>query len=213
MGELVAVCRVHTLLPDPGSVGVTAIDKRPVQGPVKVGDFGLYGDVQADRRDHGGLDKAVYAYSEESTAQWSGLLGAQIAPGTFGENLRTSGVDVDGALIGERWQVGDSVLLEVTSPRIPCGTFGRWLDQPSWPRRFTELGLPGAYLRVVARGHVSAGDPVVVVHRPDHGVTIARWFTERSPRDAETLDAADRSGAVRLAPNLRFFVDLALTRA
>lgn len=210
MSVLVAVCRVHQLLPDDDAVGVTAIDKRPVRGPVKVNALGVYGDVQADRKYHGGRDKAVYAYAEESALVWAEQLGTDVPPGRFGENLRTRGVAVDDAVIGERWQVGGTVVLEVTCPRTPCRTFGSFLGERSWPRRFTAVGLPGAYLRVVTRGTVEAGDAVQVVHRPSHGVTVARWFTDRSRDDARALLAAAAGGELRMAPALRTYVNRAL---
>lgn len=213
MSVLVAVCRVHQLLPDDDVVGVTAIDKRPVDGPVKVNDLGLYGDVQADRTYHGGHYQALYAYAEESARGWEERLGTPIPPGRFGENLRTRGVAVDDAVIGERWQVGDTVVLEVTSPRTPCRTFGSFLGERSWPKRFTAAGLPGAYLRVVTRGHIAAGDAVRVVHRPEHGVTVARWFTDRSKDDARALHEAAASGELTMAPALRTFVNRSLRRA
>jgi MOSC domain-containing protein YiiM len=128
-GVLVAVCRVHALLPDRGN-GVTAIDKRPVTSSVRVRPLGLFGDVQAERQHHGGIDQAVYAYAEEDALRLATLLGREVTPGLFGENLRTRGVDVTGAVIGERWRVGENVLLEVTYPRTPCGTFERRMGVP-----------------------------------------------------------------------------------
>lgn len=197
--RLIAVCRVHQLLPDSGTVGTTAIDKRPVTGPVGVRPLGLYGDVQADRKDHGGRDKAVYAYSDESARWWAERLGYEVTPGLFGENLRTSGLDVDGAIIGERWAVGEQVVVEVTMPRTPCATFGRRLGEARWVRRFSDGGLPGAYLRVVTGGELQAGDPVEVVSRPDHGVSVAGFFADPgagaaallAARDAGDLDLSD----------------------
>lgn len=184
-GSVLAVCRVHRLHSDSGSVGVTAIDKRPVEGPVRVRVLGLHGDLQADRKHHGGEDKAVYAYSQEDADHWAALLGRDIAPGSvFGENLRTTGICASGAVIGERWQVGQRVVLEVTSPRMPCATFGRYLDEPSWVRRFTQEGRAGVYLRVVTGGDIAAGDPIAVVHRPAHGITVQQVF--RGP-DADML--------------------------
>ncbi|SDQ04873.1 MOSC domain-containing protein [Quadrisphaera sp. DSM 44207] len=201
MPTLVAVCRVHRLLPDPGSVGVTAIDKRPVAGPVGVRALGLYGDVQADRKDHGGADKALYAYAEEAARAWEDELGREVVPGLFGENLRTAGLDVDGAELGERWRVGGRVLLEVTMPRTPCATFGRRLGEQHWVRRFTERGLPGAYLRVLQRGSVTAGDAVEVVHRPGHGVSVAGFLADPARHAARVLALAEE-GAVDVAADV-----------
>ncbi len=190
MPLVTAVCRVERLLPDSGTIGVTAIDKRPVEGPVRVRPLGLRADVQADRKHHGGTDQAVYAYADEDAAYFADQLARDVPPGLFGENLRTSGVDVTGAVTGERWHVGESLVLEVTIPRIPCGTFARRMRVDRWVRRFTEEGRPGAYLRVVRSGNVSAGDAVEVRDRPAHGVTIGELFAGiTADRARAVLDA------------------------
>lgn len=160
--------------------GSTGIDKRPVDGPVVVrapepGGSGLAGDTICDVRHHGGADQAVYAYAREDLDGWEPTLGP-LPSGTFGENLTTRGVDVTGAVIGERWRVGADLVLQVTTPRVPCRTFATWLDRRGWVRAFTEAARPGAYLRVVESGEVRAGDPVTVVDRPAHGVTIGTAF-------------------------------------
>ncbi|HEY5400888.1 MAG TPA: MOSC domain-containing protein [Trebonia sp.] len=165
-------------------VALTGIDKRPVDGPVLVsapgpkgtGAVGLAGDRVYDVRHHGGDDQAVYAYAREDLDQWQAELGVRLRNGVFGENLTTECVPVNDALVGERWRVGDEVLLEVCCPRIPCGTFQGWLGRSGWIRRFAEAAMPGAYLRVVAPGLIRAGDPVVIEHRPDHDVTVAVTF-------------------------------------
>lgn len=213
MSELLAVCRVTRLHPDAGQVGVTAIDKRPVEGPVRVRRLGLFGDVQADRADHGGHDKALYAYDDAEAAHWAAELGADVAPGQFGENLRTRGLDVDGAEIGERWRIGEQVVVEVTMPRTPCATFGRWLGQERWVRRFGDHGRPGAYLRVVERGEVEAGDRVDVVHRPGHGVTVTGWFTDPGADDARALLAARDTGTLELADIMTEMAEVVAARA
>jgi MOSC domain-containing protein YiiM len=161
-------------------IGRTGIDKQPADGPIGIavpapGASGVAGDRIFESDVHGGVDQAVYAYAREDLDAWQDTLRRPLSNGTFGENLTTSGLEVTGALIGERWRIGD-VELEVSSPRIPCNTFARWMDEPHWVKRFTARALPGAYLRVVAPGEVRAGDPVEVVHRPAHGLTIGVTF-------------------------------------
>ncbi|MDO8108123.1 MOSC domain-containing protein [Isoptericola sp. b441] len=207
-----AVCVVGALHPDAGTAGVTAIDKRPVDGPVRVGRFGLRGDVQADRKHHGGEDKALYAVDAAEIAWWSAQLGAELAPGAFGENLRVAGLPVDDALLGERWRIGD-IEVEVTGPRSPCATFGRWLGQDGWVRRYTERGRPGVYLRVVRGGEVRAGDQVTVLDRPTHGVSVARWFGAEHPEDARAVLVHARSGEWEPADYLRAGLETAAGRA
>ena len=150
----------------------SAIVKSPVDGPVAVRGVNLDGDEQADRRNHGGVDQAVYAYACESYEWWQRELDRELTPGIFGENLTLEGVDVDGAAIGERWAIGSTVL-EVTRPRIPCLKLARRMDDLGFIKRFAAARRPGAYLRIVAEGTLQAGDEVTVVSRPDHGVTIA----------------------------------------
>jgi len=183
--------------------GVTGIDKRPVDGPVRVsapgpkgvGASGLAGDAVCELRHHGGDHQAVYAVAREDLDDWERELGRPLASGMFGENLTTEGVDVSGARIGERWRVGSEVVLEVTSGRIPCLTFQGHLGEKGWVRRFTAKGAPGAYLRVIEPGELRAGDPIEIVHRPDHQVTVALQFravtTERGllPQVLEAGDA------------------------
>ena len=187
MSLVTAVCRVDRLHRDSGTIGITAIDKRPVDGPVRVRPLGLHADVQADRKHHGGEDQAVYAYADEDAAYFAESLGRDVPPGLFGENLRTSGVDVTGAVTGERWRIGATLELEVTIPRTPCGTFARRMKVDRWVKRFAEEGRPGAYLRVLRSGPVAAGDPIVVTHRPDHGVTIGEIFAGLSPEQARAV--------------------------
>lgn len=187
MPLVTAVCRVDRLHRDSGTIGITAIDKRPVDGPVRVRPLGLHADVQADRKHHGGVDQAVYAYADEDAAFFAESLGRDVPPGLFGENLRTSGIDVTGAVTGERWRIGETLELEVTVPRTPCGTFARRMQVDRWVKRFAEEGRPGAYFRVLRSGPVAAGDPIVVTHRPDHGVTIGQLFAGPSPEQARAV--------------------------
>ncbi|MBO0594230.1 MOSC domain-containing protein [Nesterenkonia sp. E16_7] len=188
-GTVDAVCVVHQLIEDAaGTVGVSGIDKRPVSGPVKVRTLGLHGDVQADRKHHGGTEKAVYAYAAEDAAWWATELGRDLPSGSFGENLRLSGIDLDGAHPGERWQIGDQVVLEATVPRIPCATFGRWLDQPGWVKRFIAAGRPGTYFKVITPGTVQAGDRAAVI------------AVAEAP-GASIRETARREGPARARPN------------
>ena len=163
---------------------LTGIDKRPVEGPVKVtaprakgmGMVGLAGDRVYDVRNHGGPDMAVYAYAREDLDFWTSELDLALPNGVFGENLTTEGADANGALVGERWRVGPALVLEATGPRVPCGTFQGWLAQAGWIKRFALAGRPGAYFRVIEPGEIEAGDEIEIVHRPDHDVTVALTF-------------------------------------
>ncbi|WP_116451421.1 MOSC domain-containing protein [Blastococcus litoris] len=171
----------------------SAIDKRPVPGRVAVHRLGLDGDVQVNRKWHGGEGQALYAYAQEDADRWAAELDRDLPAGRFGENLRTSGIDLTGAVLGERWRIGD-VLAEVTAPRTPCAKLQAHWGVPRLIKRFTERGLPGAYLRVLETGDIGAGDGIEVVERPDHGLTIGfafRAFTTDQDLLAELAPARD----------------------
>ncbi|GAA2169636.1 MOSC domain-containing protein [Pedococcus bigeumensis] len=166
------------------NVGVTGIAKRPVDSAVlrapgpKHGGLGsgVEGDFLGDTRHHGGDYQAVYAFAREELDWWADRLGRELPHGMFGENLTTTGLDVDGALVGERWAVGAEVLLEVCGPRIPCATFAARMGERGWVRRFSEVGRTGAYLSVVTGGTVRPGDAIEVVSRPSHDITVPDTF-------------------------------------
>ena len=185
----------------------SGIDKRPVEGRVAVGRLGLDGDVQANRRHHGGEGQAVYAYAQEDADWWAAELDRELPAGRFGENLRTTGLDLTGAVLGERWRVG-TTLLEVTASRTPCANFERFWGVPQLVRRFTAHGATGAYLRVLETGDVGAGDAVEVVSRPDHGVTVGLLFRamttqrRRLPEIAPALDHLPLKDRPKLAARI-----------
>jgi MOSC domain-containing protein YiiM len=149
----------------------TGIWKLPADGPVQAGPMGLEGDVQADRSVHGGVDMAIYVYAREEIDWWEAELGRPLEDGIFGENLTVRDVDVSGALVGERWRVGQA-LCEVSQPRIPCFKLGKRMDDPRFLKRFAQARRPGAYLRVLEGGAIGAGDAIEVLERPGHDVTV-----------------------------------------
>ena len=176
-------------------VGRTGIGKLPTDEPVEVRapgpkttglGSGLVGDFIGDGKHHGGDDQAVYAFQREDLDEWERRLGRELPNGFFGENLTTIGLDVNQARIGERWRIGQQVVLQVTAPRIPCSTFRGWMGEKGWARTFTAVGRPGAYLRVVTTGTIQAGDAIEVIGRPDHEVTITLLF-KATTTDRELL--------------------------
>jgi len=153
----------------------------------------LRGDEQADREVHGGAVRAVYAYAEEDYQWWHEQRGEALPPGKFGENLTLRGIDVSGALIGERWRIG-SAELRVTSPRVPCYKLAMAMDDPHFVREFAQALRPGTYLAVYEEGDVASGDPVEIVHRPNHSLTVAemaRIFLFERDRLGEMLRAPE----------------------
>ena len=163
---------------------VTSIWKQPVEGRLAARGVNIAGDDQADRGVHGGEHKAIYVYAREDQSWWESQLGRPIDVGGFGENLTLEGVDVTGAVIGERWAIGSAVV-EVSQARIPCVKLGARMGDKDFPIRFREALRPGAYLRIVAEGDLGAGDEVALISRPDHGITIRQVFSIYRTRPSE----------------------------
>lgn len=172
-----------------GSEGKTGIDKRAALGPIRFANQEVVGDVIVDRNHHGGFDQAVYAYAREDADWWEKEIGQEIAHGRFGENLTTSGIDVNRALIGERWKIG-STILEVSQPRIPCRVFAGFWQRPTLIKEFMRAGKPGTYLRIIQEGEIIAGDLIEIIYTPEHSITIADLYAAKN---------GDRSKVVEIA--------------
>ena len=179
---------VNAVIPDVGgSVGVTSIDKRSVSDSRQVTTAGVAGDQRSDIPNHGMPEQAVYAYAREDYEWWEAELDRELVPGNFGENLTTTGIDVTNAVIGQTWRIG-TTLLQVTGPRIPCGTFARFMEEDKWVKRFMAEGMPGAYFQILEAGEITAGDDIKIESTPEHGVTVSDVFQLVSgDRDPERI--------------------------
>jgi len=172
-----------------GQTVTTAIWKEPVAGAIRVEGVNLVGDDQADRRVHGGTDKAVYAYAVEDYDWWGAQVGS-LGPGTFGENLTTAGVDLTAALVGDRWHVGTAVL-EVSQPRTPCFKLGIRMGDDTFTRTFALAGRPGAYLRIIQPGQIEAGDQVRVVPAVRPSISLGALASGNLTEDELAAVSAD----------------------
>ena len=179
--KVLSINITHTVHDGPwtGSEGKTGIDKRAAIGPVRFSNEQVDGDVIVDRNHHGGFHQAVYAYAREDADWWQNELGIAIAHGRFGENLTTTGIDVNQCLVGERWKVG-STILEVSQPRIPCRVFAGFWNRPTLIKEFMAAGKPGTYLRIIQEGEITAGDSIEIISRPSHAITIADLYATKN---------------------------------
>ena len=183
-----------------GRVAKSSIWKTPVEGRVAVRGVNLAGDDQADRGAHGGPDKTVYAYAVEDARWWETREGRPFAYAEFGENLTTEGIEVNDALVGERWAIGSAVF-ELSEPRVPCWRLGVRMNDPGFIRRFTEALRPGAYMRLVTEGDVGAGDAIAVASKPDHDLSIRdvfRIYTRDRDECARLIEVPQMSEAWKL---------------
>jgi len=181
----------------------TGIFKEPVIGRVMLRTLNLDGDGQADRENHGGIYKAVYAYSIEHYEHWKRELGrGDFTPGQFGENFTVQGMAEEDVHIGDVFRVGGA-LVQVTQPRAPCYKLGLRMGMPQFPKLFLASGRVGFYLRVLEEGRVGAGEVVERVRVDPERMSV--WEMNRllyvKPADREALERALRIEA--LSPRRR----------
>ena len=190
---------------------VSGIRKRPVASAVRIGLDGLEHDVICDSEHHGGKDQAVYAYGTGDYAWWSAELGRRLAPGTFGENLTIDGLP-DDLHVGDRLLIGN-VILEATSPRIPCSTLATEMNDSGFGLEFRRAERPGFYFRVLNDGEIEAGDGVTLVEDPSSDVTMLDLFRLRY-QPAPDRAALERVLAAPIAERMRemFVARLATVR-
>jgi len=181
------------------STWTTAFFKRQVAVPVWVGRLGLAGDEQADRENHGGLEKAVLAYSADHYAYWRPHLGlADLSHGGFGENLTISGLDETTVCIGDTWRAGE-VVFQVTQPRQPCWKMSRRWQIADLARQVIANGKSGWYLRVLAAGELSPGTPIELVARPHLNWPVGRASDVMHHRKDDLAAAAELAALPELS--------------
>lgn len=186
---------------DANSTGSTGIDKQPVDalqlrapGPKRGGlGSGAVGDFIGEPKHHGGDTQAAYLVAREELDHWGEQLGRDLRSGMFGENVTTTGLDVDTLPVGQRLGVGSAVVLRVCGPRTPCRTFAQHMGVKGWVKTFTARGHSGAYCAVEQPGEIRAGDEISLLDAPDHGIAVSLAFRAFMG----DLDAAHRVLAAR----------------
>ena len=177
----------------------TGIYKFPAQNAVRVTKLGLEGDFIESKKHHGGPDQAVYIYGSADYAFWEKELGVEIQPGTFGENLTISELESGHFNIGDLLHIGD-VTLEVTMPRIPCGTFAARMSDPAWVKKFRQAERPGFYCRVKREGVIKAGDAVALEKFQGETISIQQLYQdyyEKNKTEAMLLRHLNAPVAIR----------------
>lgn len=167
--------------------GETGICKRPVAGPVVIGELGLEGDAIVHTEHHGGPDQAVYLYRVEDYQWWGQQLGVDVDPGSFGDNLTLGGLPTPDLPVGSRLLFAQ-VVLEVTAPRIPCNILATRMGDPGFAKRFIAAERPGIYCRVIERGEVRADEAFRLDGHHDATVSTLEMFRAAYRRnDADEL--------------------------
>lgn len=161
----------------PGKTEQTGIFKTAVSGSAHISQDGLPGDFIGDSKNHGGPDQAIYVYGGQDYEWWAAELGRELAPGTFGENLTIAGLACADFAVGDILQIGE-VTLQVTAPRIPCGTLAGRMEDPQFAKRFRHSERPGFYCRVLREGQVQAGQDVSLERYSGERISILEMMRD-----------------------------------
>jgi len=159
----------------PNGAVQTGIIKKPISTKVTVTELGLEGDAIVDTSVHGGLDQALYLYSQEDYGWWSERLGRTLSPGIFGENLTISSFGEAPLTIGDRLHIGD-VIIEISAPRTPCFKLAARMGDPGFIKDFVQAARTGAYARVIKTGTIIAGDDVVLTKTTEEYPSVSEIF-------------------------------------
>ncbi len=151
----------------------SAINKQSCPGPARLTLTGFEGDQQADLKNHGGIDKAVLAYSADHLKAWSERVGREVTPGCFGENLTISGLDESSVCVGDEIEIGDAIL-QVSQPRQPCFKLAALWKENLMIKWVVNSGFTGWYFRVLKSGTIAQSMPVRIAARPNPEWTIQR---------------------------------------
>jgi MOSC domain-containing protein YiiM len=159
-----------------GNQITTAIFKKSILGPVAVKKNNIDGDEQADLKVHGGLEKAVYAYSLDAYQEWNSYYKKTFSPGSFGENLLIDSFDEKKVGMGDTYRLG-SVVLQVAQPRIPCYKLGVRLNDVTTLKTFNQIQRCGIYFRVLEEGKINQGEKLILMQKEDHFVSVHNLFS------------------------------------
>ena len=186
------------LLPEGQSTGIF---KRPVAGPLRLTWEGFVGDAQADRRVHGGPEKAVHHYAAENFARLAAAfpaLAAQLLPGSIGENLSTHGWSEESVCIGDIFRLG-TARVQVSQPRSPCWKIDHKFATEGMARFIAEQGIAGWYYRVLEEGEAAVGDAFELLERPAPRATLARLWRAGLAHRPDAAELAELATAPGLA--------------
>ncbi len=150
----------------------TGICKRPVSEALSLKKSGFEGDGVADLKHHGGSDKAVCVYSMDHYSYWKNILGTELSPAAFGENLTVSSLSEDDVCIGDIFRLG-TALVQISQPRQPCKTLAARYGRSDMVKLVVDCGYTGFYFRVLEEGTVKKGDSIVLVEEDFNKITIS----------------------------------------
>ncbi|MFK7825957.1 MAG: MOSC domain-containing protein [Oligoflexales bacterium] len=168
---------------------LSSIGKEEVFEQVWLGKTNLSGDSQADKKVHGGPDKAVLCYCLEHYDFWKKLYGMERSSKRMGENLLISGLNEDIVCIGDEFKIGDVARVQISEYRMPCWKLGRYWGVKALPKQVQDTGKMGWYMRVIAEGFIEKGQQMVLVNRPLPKWTVAK-INRKLYIEKEDLEAA-----------------------
>lgn len=186
-----------------GKEWITAYAKQPITGRVHVGKLRVAGDEQHNKKYHGGEHRAVLMYCAEHYAMWAQELKRDLPYGSYAENFTVSGLNEDTVCIGDIYQIGETVRLQVSQPRQPCNQIYMALGIEGIVNKVKANFRSGWYLRVLQEGAVETGMPITLLSRLHPEWTIIRAHEVMSNRKTMPVEAGQLALIDELQPGWR----------
>lgn len=185
---------------------VTGIKKSAV-AEVLLTKQGFMHDDVADKKHHGGPDRAVCLYPIEHYEKWEKELGKPLPKSAFGENLTVRGMLEQDVCIGDVYTVGEAVI-EITQGRVPCSTIDKYTSASSLMKRLVQTGYTGYLARVLQEGVVRDDDRITLQTKGEGQLTILKcnqiYFTndQQAMTHLLTIPALADEWKVKIAKRL-----------
>lgn len=165
-----------------GKIIETGIFKKPVNAPIFLDVEDVKDDVVIDRKYHGGINQAVYAYSENHYSYWKELYpNLNWNYGMFGENLTISNLEETEIYVGDTYKLGE-VILEVTKPRQPCMKLGIVFEAQNILKQFWNSTKSGIYFKVLQTGSVTVEDKMILIKKSENNPSIAEVYETKKSK-------------------------------
>ncbi|WP_197742774.1 MOSC domain-containing protein [Lentilitoribacter sp. Alg239-R112] len=183
----------------------SAIGKKPTSGPLEMDFNGFLDDDQADKKVHGGLEKAIHHYASEHMEYWKREFPEKadmFTSGCFGENISSTGVTEENLHLGDILQIGDA-RVQICQGRQPCWKLNAHIDEPSMAPKFQKTRRTGWYYRIIKTGNISVGDDILLIERPYSDWPLSRLIKERFNPKMEPAHAAELATIEALSQSWR----------
>jgi len=147
----------------------------------EVDELGINGDIQVDKRYHGGIDKAIHIGSMKHFESFDMDMLA------MGCNILIDTLDENDIFVGDIYSIGD-IQIQVTQPRQPCWKIGALFGKEV-SRYIVKNYATGWYVKVLQAGMIEIKDTMQLEKRSTElSIKQLSIYLHTPPNDQKTID-------------------------